>query len=204
MDRQSKCGLSTVADVMNNEYDPKPMLEQALTEGTLVRVMREGLEDERVDGYIVGLGATYFAINVFDGFGRLDGVNCLRFEDVTESILPAPHHGFLERNLALQNAVRQTSFEVDMSSLQTILLTAGSLYPLIIVHLEDDDDVCFIGKFISVDDESLTIEYVSPDGEWCEVSEYDLAEITRVDFGGEYEAALYRVAQSRLSDRAKE
>ncbi|MFN7164931.1 MAG: hypothetical protein ACK4P2_08965 [Hyphomonas sp.] len=57
----------------------KLRLEAARASSEIVRVVRDGLEQGWVDGYVCALGDDFFQVEVFDSAGRLDGYNCLRY-----------------------------------------------------------------------------------------------------------------------------
>ncbi len=169
---------------------------QASISGNLVRVHREGLEDGWADGYIAAVGTDFFALELVSDSIRFDGFNCLRYADVTTFENPAPYANFQTKALGMRGLHRQESLPVDLSGLSPLLRTAGAAFPLLTIHIESSDpDVCFIGKVASVSDERLDLIQVTPDAE-CEVgaTQFALSEITRVDFGGDYEDALLLVA----------
>ena len=57
-----------------------------------------------------------------------------------------------------------------------------------------DPDVCWIGRETRVGETKVSILYIDPDAKWDEApTEYRFSRITRVDFGGDYEDALYLV-----------
>jgi hypothetical protein len=74
-------------------------------------------------------------------------------------------------------------------------VSAGGLFPLVTVHREVmDPDVCWIGRILGVDRGSVSLLEITPDATWEEKPEsFRLSEITRVNFGGDYETALHLV-----------
>lgn len=171
--------------------DVKATLQQT-SPGSSVRIYRSGLEDGWADGYLVATGPEFFAIHLVDKGIRLDGFNCLRYSDVTSADLPAPYAGFMERVLELRGHRVADSFPVDLTSIGTLIRTAGRAYPVVTLHLESiDPEVCYIGKVLSVSDDEVSIRSIDPGGEWDDdVDSYALSDISRVDFGGAYEEAL--------------
>lgn len=164
----------------------------ALTQGAQVRVTREGLEDGWADGFLMGTGPDFFAIQLLDHGIRLDGFSCMRYADVTSIDAPPPYSAFHDRVLAMRGQVPARSFSVDLSSVSALIRTAGAAYPIVTIHLESQDpDCCYIGKVMSVDEEAVAIRSIDPGGTWEDGADaYSLSEITRVDFGGAYEEAL--------------
>jgi hypothetical protein len=87
---------------------------------------------------------------------------------------------------------------VVISSLAELLLTANRAFPLVTIHREKvDAGACWIGRVVDVDDGRVTLMEIGPSAMWDERLEtYRLSEITRVDFGGDYEDALHLIGAS--------
>lgn len=171
-------------------------LEKARSVGTVVRLQREKFEDGWVNGFVTDLGLDYFAIEVISDSIRLNGFNCFRYSDITNCLIPAPHEVFLKKALTARNIARKKSPNFDISSLQNLLKSAGNAFPLITIH-DDEENNCHIGKVLDVSDVEVRLLEISPDATWDDrPTPYYLDEITRVDFGGSYEEALFLVAAS--------
>ncbi len=166
-----------------------------LSHGALIRVEREGLEGGWADGYLVGTGPEFFAIHMVDQGIRLDGFKCLRYADVSSIDAPAPFAALIDRVLELRGQEVVGASPVDLSSVATLIRTAGEAFAVVTLFLESQDpDVCFIGKVLSVDDERVQIRCIDPGGVWEDGEEsYALSEVTRVDFGDSYAEALVLV-----------
>ncbi len=76
-----------------------------------------------------------------------------------------------------------------------MLLSAGRSFPLVTVHREAiDPEVCWIGRILGVERSRVSLLEITPDATWEEKPEcFRLSEITRVNFGGDYETALHLV-----------
>jgi hypothetical protein len=63
------------------------------------------------------------------------------------------------------------------------------------IHREQvDQDVCWIGRVQGLDRSRVSLLEIGPDAKWEDSpEEHRVAEITRVNFGGEYENALHLV-----------
>jgi hypothetical protein len=168
----------------------------AFSIGTIVRVYRETLEDGWAHGYVEAVGKDFFALSLIDDGIRFDGYNCFRFKDITKCVAPDPHADFLVSALKLRHDKRPKFKALDVSSLSALVKSAAKRFPLLTLHLEkNEDQVCFIGRLLNVSDEEISILQVTPAGKWeAEPQCYDLATITRVDFGGAYQQALFLVA----------
>lgn len=168
-------------------------IRAAKATGQLVRVQREAFDEEGNIGYIVATGRSYFAMELVTRCARFDGMACMRFSDVTLLELEE-HTGFLERALEARGAARATQAPVDLSSLPAIIESAARAFPVITLHVPSDEIryECFIGKVITMNAETVDFAHITRDGEWEEfLREIPYSEIMRVDFGGDYEEALF-------------
>ena len=176
----------------------KQQLKQAKKLGSCVRVHCEGIEDGWYDGYVAALGPEFFALEILDKAIRPDGFNCMRYRDVSRCDVPAPYSAFIAKALLTRKLKPLGDIAVDVSSVSLLLRTAGSLFPLVTVHILEDTHVCYIGKVISVTGKKVSLLEVDPGGKWNPSPiAYALDQIYRVDFGCAYEDVLYRVAGSR-------
>ncbi len=80
--------------------------------------------------------------------------------------------------------------------------TANEQFPLVTIHRESmDDSVCYIGKVAKFTPKTVTLDKIDPAAEWNESTRYNLKDITRVDFGGGYENALWEVSEDERKKR---
>lgn len=174
----------------------KSTLEAAKARSEIVRVYRDGLEDGWADGFVVALGDEFFAIELIDKAQRLDGFSCLRYKDVSDCMAPAPNFDFVEKALQARGEVR-SSLVIDPTSLPALLRSAAEAFPLLTIFFEEDDSVCYIGKFVGVTESAVSLLEILPNACWDSVpTSHSLSGVTRVDFGGAYEASLQLVAPS--------
>jgi hypothetical protein len=81
---------------------------------------------------------------------------------------------------------------VSVANLEELLLSADLAFGLVTIHREQaDPGVCEIGRVVDISKGQLKLLEINPDASWDnEPKNYRLSEITRVDFGGDYEDAL--------------
>ena len=176
----------------------REQLVRAQRAGVLTRITRSNVGECLVEGYIAACGPQFFAMEFVDDTQCFNGIRCMRYEDIEELKIPAPYSGFIETALALRGQERQGCHGVDLSSLATILRSAGDHFPLVTIHLIEEHDACYIGKVVGVDDHELELHDISPAAEWEEETDfYGLDEINQVDFGSRYEESLIMVAEHR-------
>jgi hypothetical protein len=80
--------------------------------------------------------------------------------------------------------------------------TAARRFPLVTVHEENkNSEVCWIGRPVGFERASVELQEVTPAGRWSpRTRRYQLRSITKIDFGGGYEAALAAAAGSRVQE----
>lgn len=166
------------------------LLRAAVADQRLMRVHRS-VEETAARGHVLAVGDAFVAIAVVDDRQRYDGVQCFRLQDI-RIVEPDPYAAFAEAALAARGEVRPSLGDVSLSGVNALLLTASAAHPLITVHPEaDDPDVCFIGKVLSLEGGLLWLREIGPDAVWDDEPEaHRIDQITRVDFGGDYEQAL--------------
>jgi len=177
---------------MRHTNEIRKVLSDLSPDAAPFRVSRERLEEGWADGYLVGIGPEFFAVHLVDKGVWLDGFTAVRYDDVSSLESPAPYAAFIDRVFQLRGLEPATSAPADLSSVSALVRTAGAAYSVVTLHFElVDPEVCYIGKVLSVDDESVAIRPIGPDGEWdVDEEAYPLCDLTRVDFGGSYEEAL--------------
>lgn len=174
---------------------------QAKIAGNLVRVHCADRADGWVEGFIVGVGKDFFALEVVEDGAWLNGFRCLRFDDVSSIEIPAPHFKFTAKALELKNIIRTEETKLNLWSLRGLLESGAKLFPLTSLFIQWEDgelsDVCYIGKVISISSSEVTIACIDPDAEWHDDHDtFPLDRIYRVDYGDEYAKALFLVSST--------
>ncbi|MGW4947209.1 hypothetical protein ACWEOZ_37120 [Actinoplanes sp. NPDC004185] len=171
-------------------------LDRALRERRLVRLRRRIDRADKLEGYVVMLADSWLLMAVVDDGIRLNGFAALRSADVV-AVKPRPTDGFVGKALALQGTwppVAPTN--VDLTGIRKLIVSVAEHFSLVTLHLEKSiPDACFIGRLAAVRKRTVGIREVSPQATWDrEPTKWPLRKITRIDFGGAYENALYAVA----------
>jgi hypothetical protein len=145
-------------------------------------------------GVVLTLSDNWVLLHAFDttamAFG---GYQLCRLVDVTEVEW---HGSFLGRAAERLGQSAVPLPEIDLSSLPAFFASIpAESFPLISVHQEKKyPDSCRIGKITKIGKRSITIHQIDPEAIWEASETYRYAEITRVDFGGGYENALWMLA----------
>lgn len=82
---------------------------------------------------------------------------------------------------------------------RALIVSAASYFPLVTLYVEREDPFhCFVGRPHDWTENSLSWQEMDLAATWSpELCEWNPGTITRVDFGGQYETALARVAELR-------
>jgi len=181
-------------------------LEKARTRNNLVRIFREDLEgpDGWSDGFVVAANEEMVVIQLLDESIRLNGYQILFLEDISDFVHPAPFNDFQKRVLELrEEEVDVPKFE--LGDLGQLLIDISEEYGLVTLHREESEsDSCEIGRVLKSDEVTYELEEIGSDARWFDDTyEYDLYDITRIEFGGAYEDALLLVNED-LGDDAFE
>lgn len=171
-------------------------LEKAQTRNNLVRIFREELDgpDNWSDGFIIDANEDMVLLQLVDDSIRLNGYQILFLEDISDFVHPAPFNDFQKKVLELREEEVQNP-EIELGDLSQILLDISEDFGLVTLHREElESDSCEIGRVIKADEVSFELEEIGSDARWFdETYEYDLYDITRIEFGGAYEEALLLV-----------
>ncbi|WP_432991635.1 hypothetical protein [Dactylosporangium sp. CA-233914] len=163
----------------------------------LVRVGRVWSE-ETFEGYVGAVSGQWAALTPLAGNIFLDGYAVVRLDDITSLEPRGGPESFPARSLTLDGAWPPPPLpeDVELASARGILASAARRYRLVSIYIErDDPGVVFRGRVAGFDQKSLRLLELSSAAQWSrEPTAWRLDEITRVDFGGEYERKLLRVA----------
>jgi hypothetical protein len=149
-------------------------------------------------GYVLDIGPQFFLVALVSEGIRLNGFQCFRLSDVRKLQMPDKYARFHEAVLKKRGQRIPKKPSVVVSSLAELLLTANRAFPLVTIHREKvDADACWIGRVVDVRQGRVTLLEIGPGAIWeDDLETYRLSEITRVDFGGDYEDALQLIGRS--------
>jgi hypothetical protein len=174
-------------------------LKDAMRKQRFVRLSRR-FEDSVVRGYVLDVGPHFFLFALVSDRIWFDGFECFRISDIRHVELD-PYATFAEAALKKRAERRPKKPRVSVASIEELLLSAGRAFPLVTIHREKaDPDACWIGRVLGVDRRYVSLLEIDPQATWDETpTDYRLSEITRVNFGGDYENALHLVGGSPSS-----
>ena len=156
----------------------------------LVRFAKS-FDSGRTQGYIVGVSADLvLVLRVGDGI-RFDGFEVHRIRDVRR-MQEDYRADFVEVVIKRRRERRPVKPRIQLGRFAEVLRSAGRHYKLITIHRQRiDPEICQIGSVVDVGAHRVTLHEIRPDATWRDdLDDYALREITRIDFGGDYEDAL--------------
>jgi hypothetical protein len=160
-------------------------------------------ESSKICGYVLDVGPQFFLLALVSDRLWFDGFECFRIADVKDLRLD-PYASFAEAALRKRGEGRPKKPRVSVATIEDVLLSAGKAFPLVTIHREQvDPDVCWIGRVQGVNRGRVSLLEIGPDAIWEDKpEEYRMKEITRVNFGGDYEDALHLVGGEPSVSRA--
>lgn len=173
-------------------------LRSAMERGLTVEIDREKLTDDTIQGYIVAADDNLVVIHNLSDSITLDGYTVVRSEDITRfREADADIHEFYLRALELRKQQPEAPESLQLGSIESVLSSVHQGFDLVTVHTEKiDDEVCYIGQVVDVSGGELLLIELDAAAWWAdEPDRYRLKDITRIDFGGQYEQALWLVSE---------
>jgi hypothetical protein len=169
-------------------------LKTALRKHLFVTFTRP-FEEGRVNGYVVDISPRFVLVAVVEDGCRFNGFQCFRLSDVHELEVPGKYAAFAEAALRKRRVRRPRKPPVSVASIEDILKSAARAFPLVTIHRERvKPDVCQIGRIVDIHNGRVSLLQINPDATWDGKPEtYRITDITRIDFGGDYEQALHLV-----------
>ena len=172
-------------------------LREAQDSRQLIRIWRGELEHGSFCGYVGGVGREFFLLWVVGDGVSYDGMYIMRHRDISEFEAPDKHAGFLEKAMALKGIVPAPPVDFPLDDISQVVKTASTMAPVIGVHVdsEDEAEVCYIGRLVSVEEDGFNMQEITPDAEWLrEPSFFAWDEISAISMEDAYATSLLAVA----------
>ncbi len=161
-----------------------------------MRVERR-IDPHPLEGYVVQVGGPRVVLAHLDGDITVDGFVAIRLADITR-VRPAPNVSLVRRALKLRGEwpPPRPPATLDLRRRRDLIRSVHAVSPLITIFIERcDPEVCSIGVPTGFRGKKLMLAEVTPRAKWWgKPTAWKLGRITRVDWGGRYEQALYDVA----------
>jgi hypothetical protein len=171
-------------------------LKDAAETAVLVRVERPSITEDRLDGFVVGLSEKLVLLHLLDRSLFLDGYSAVPLRHVETARVLDDHDSFADRALRLRGERPLAQPKVLLHDLASLLSSADGLFPLVTIHAERlHADECYIGRARRMTRTAVELREIDPAARWGRIESYKFRDITRVDFGGRYEDALWQVSE---------
>ena len=171
----------------------RSQLIDAMQTCQFVRFSRR-FEKSSIRGYVLDVGPKFFLLALVNDRLWFDGFECFRVQDV-QDVRQDPYAAFAEAALRKRGERMPEKPHVSLQRMDELLASAGRAFPLVAIHREVvDPNTCWIGRVRHVTGGSVSLLRIDPAAQWIrEPANFRLREITRVNFGGDYEDALHLV-----------
>ena len=162
----------------------------------VVEFKRPKIDDYKLLGFVLDYSDSLTLLNVLKDDFYLNGFTVIRNSDITKYRAYDKDDYFLNMALRLKSIKPARKPKIDLTKWASVLQTAQKRFPLITIHRETiSNKVCYIGKLISVSEKTFSLYDIDSSANWDRPYRRKLADLTKVDFGGGYEDALWRVAK---------
>ena len=175
----------------------RAQLREAQENRQLVRLWREELEHGSFCGYVGGVGREFFLLWVVGDTITYDGIYIMRHRDVSELEVPDKHASFMEKALTLRGLTPNLPLNFPLDNIREAVEAAARHSQVIGVHVdsEEEAEVCYIGKLVSVEEDGFNMQEISPDAEWLrEASFFSWDEVSTISIDDGYAQSLLAVA----------
>ena len=170
-------------------------LEKSLSDGRIATVVRDKFDITMTDGFVVALTDDWVVMHDLDSGVYVDCIVMLRLRDVSR-VLFRDDNAYHHRGVAGLNQ-QVAAFEVENSvGVPDLLSAASSLADIFAIHSEVlDGEPLLVGRLGALRRKSFKFHFVGRDGVWaCDVDKIKYRDVTRIEVGGRYLAALNRFA----------
>jgi len=168
-------------------------IDKLKTEQILVDIYTDNY-DESDYGFIIDYNDDFLVIEKFDNECNYDGLSIFFRHNITRIRWGGND---LESVFRLIDTTKrqQIKFNIDLTSVETILRNLDETYKHLTVHIQDiDKGVCFIGQIHEMDNKTIVIKEFGTqstlDRKFIMLS---LNDITKIDAGGQYENNLRKL-----------
>jgi hypothetical protein len=184
---------------MKKQVKQIAILASALLSGQIVRIITKAMPGESLDGYVVSLSETFVLLHILDNgnYTSLNGYVALPIGGLKIVRVQDDYMAFSERAMKVKGISPLPQPDILLLDLPGLLSSADAHFPLVTIHQERvDRGCCFIGRVEKLTKRFVHLRKIDPAAHWVETEKLLFEDITRVDFGGGYEEALWLVNQN--------
>lgn len=160
----------------------------------------EPLNDLHTWGFVLACNDTFTLINYFsrDTYS-LDGYSVFYNDDISEYWVYTEFENYLEtKYVKLKGIKPQPQPSINLNSLPDILHSISDKFPLMKIYRENlSEDGTVVGRLIENNENTFKLLAIRTDAKWKEKpSRFRYTDVTRIDFGTNYEEVLLTVAEN--------
>ena len=167
--------------------------------GKLYQLDRGELNDEGfTNGYALDYSEDWTLIQFVERDIFINGYAVIRNDTIKRYRLFDDNGGMVHRALRKLKQFPVAPGKIDLTDISSIAEDANRLFPLLVFHRESRwKDECYIGSVASVTAKTITISSIDPAAKHEGSYRMRLADITKIEFDGYYERALWAVANQK-------
>jgi hypothetical protein len=146
---------------------------------------------ERIAGFVLDFSDSLILLHLLEwNTFTLNGYIVIREQDINNyRVFGKPT--YWQNKAARKNRLKPINPRISIDSFEDGISSASKSFPLIAIKKElVAENKRFIGRLAGFTSKTVTIHGLNPSAEWIKKSRFNLAEITRIQFGGGYERAL--------------
>jgi len=168
----------------------------------LIKVDRKPIDENPLEGFLLGQTKDLLLLNLVNtDVVCLNGYSVIGRRDVRKLKIQRKD-AFLVRALRLKNLSPSMPLGISIASWPDLLESVTRKFPLFTIHQERlDSTVCYVGRLATKSNRTFGLKEIDPDARWSRSRSYKFKDLTKVDFGGGYEAALARLAVASVKRR---
>lgn len=162
---------------------------EAQSKQQLVILCRKSIDDNRIDGYIVGLSDRWILLHLVDGSVlTLNGYHAVRLKDISSFKIDA---GFVGEYLRLREQYPAEAPQIDVGDLPSLLRSVSESFSLFMIEREKvEPGIGLIGVIKKLTKRNVCLEKLDSKAKWIGTEKFGLKDITSVSFGDGYTEAL--------------
>jgi hypothetical protein len=167
----------------------------------LVELFREA-DDTPMYGFVVAESAALLVIHRVSDRYDLDGYCAFPLGDVTSISESFKKRDLYQRAMQVKSQVPAALQKVEFSSMRTLMESAQDGFGALVISREKvEPGEVEVGTIRMTSEETYVLRWLTADAEWeNDDRPFRYRDITKLEFGSEYEQTLLAVARSRAND----
>ena len=167
----------------------------------LVELVRR-MDEPSWQGFLVTQSSELLVLHRVSDRYDLDGYCVFRAEDVVSVETEFPRCELIEHALRLKLEEARPPAGIDASSMRKLMESAQRLFGVLLIEREFvQPGEAEVGTIRMTSTDTYVLRWLDPDAHWRNNNRsFRYRDVTRLEFGGEYEQTLLAVARSRESD----